>query len=160
MALPAKISVDVSSYPKEVQGFIRMVIAEVYLLAETFEIYKIMFAESKIRVDRYNKHASVFFESFQLLLEDRLILGFTRLLDKDSSGNENLSLWNLLDKLHNESYVDFKNKHKKELETIFQEGEPLRMCRNKCLAHFDLAVSCGHKNIPLFTTVRLKKPGK
>lgn len=140
MALPAKLKTDFSSYPKEVQEIISMIAGEVYLLHETFDIYKHMFMASQKRTACYNKHAGMFFNVFQRLFEDHLILAFTRLLDKDSKGRENVSLWNLLSKLGDDNYASFKMENKIKLDALYDKSTPLRVYRNKLLTHYDSIV--------------------
>lgn len=128
--------------------------AEVTWLHARWISYSQLFGKSQKRVDMLNECArSLFFFIHETLAND-LLLSLCKLTDPASQGEgkgrkENLSLNRLQERLEEFGEALLAAECKVTLKEININAEPLKVLRNKQLAHIDLAVALEQSAQPL-----------
>lgn len=108
---------------------------EVILAHAEFQLWDELYATHPERVEILNKTAGGFFEMLSPLLADNLIMRLSRLTDPPTSGKyRNLTLYDLLPTLEQ---PDAASNYREKLQTLHDVCDPMRVQRNKRLAHLD-----------------------
>lgn len=123
---------------------------EIVALHDAREQYLTLFAHSRERVEMLNFCARWFFGVVQKTVLREIIMGISRLTDKEMArSQENLVLRVLL----RDPALETRPEIAKQLETLILAAEaaakPFRMHRHKYIAHLDHAVAVGDPSSPL-----------
>jgi hypothetical protein len=119
-----------------------------FVLHETWCIYRQLFGTSEARVDLLNDVAPGVAGVVQPVLLDSVILGICRFCDKASmSGNENLSLKRLIDALDPKPDATQAAYFANQLAKIDSLSQALGKHRHKRIAHNDLKSAMAEKDI-------------
>jgi len=94
---------------------------------------------------------------FQSLLADEMTLSISRLTDKDSRAQTNLSLWALQAAIPDAKDAEFGKNVNGALDQIIKDATSIRKHRHKRLAHYDLAVSLSAEILPTVTFNDIRK---
>jgi hypothetical protein len=94
---------------------------------------------------------------FQSLLRDEMLLSISRLTDRDSRAQRNLSVWCLQDSAKYATSPDFARRVIDKLSSIEKATFAIRKHRHKRLAHYDLDVSLKASVLPKVTFTEIKE---
>lgn len=117
-----------------------------------WKIYRQLFGSNSLRIDLLNETAGTFFSQLQRLWADYVVLEICRLCDPiqtTKSGPENLvmrQIPNLLDRQEHDDLVRNLIEIQGQIDVAIK---PLRVRRNKKIAHNDLGCSLYSKETPI-----------
>ena len=154
--MPAVSLGDYSKHPEPLRDVLPYLEGEVCDLHSCYAVFRYLFMESEARTVEFGKRLGGLLGTYQALLQDDMIVGVSRLMDRDTGKQKNLTFWSLLERCRQwdprvaadvASLVDTLNNHVAEI----------RIHRHKRLAHFDLSTSLGQSKLPTVTFLRIKE---
>ena len=117
-----------------------------------WKIYRQLFDSGQENIDILNRRGSNVFNLLQKLIVDDVILSLARLTDPPgSSSNKNASFSNLLHQSRPHLEVKVYNEIDGLVAKLFDSVRPIRVYRNKVIAHSDLKHVLGKKILPSMT---------
>jgi hypothetical protein len=152
--MPAKVTGSYSSFPASIREIMPYVEGEVSELRNHWQIFHFFFMDKPEKTEFFGERFGPLLGVLQDLLEKQMILSISRLTDKDSKSQRNLSLWSLTAAIQSAKSKDFGKKVNSALLAISATVEKARKHRHKQIAHFDLDVSLGLSPLP---TIFLKE---
>ena len=118
---------------------------EVSIVHVTWRLYRQLYAQSAARVDLLNDTAGYFFATLQGILVDHVVLHIGRLTDRETvAGRDNLTIQRLPLLAPDVIRVDIGTLVANALTAC----EPVRLWRNRRLAHADLDVALFDATLP------------
>jgi len=142
---------DFSKYPEPIRKVFPRLAGEALYLQEQWRIYEDFFMLDPKRTETYSKSFGPLLGLLQTLLQDELFLIISRLTDKDSRSQKNLSLWCLEEAIPFSKRQEFKAEVENALNDIFATAASLRKHRHKRIAHFDRETSLKLVALPKVT---------
>lgn len=142
---------DYTKYPESIREAFPRLAGEVCDLRTYWAVYSRLFMEKKEFTEMMEEGLGEMLRVFQSLLEDNMFLSISRLTEKDSRAQKNLSLWSLLDAIPDAKNASFADKVKNLLSQICVAAENARLHRHMRIAHFDSGVSLGDSILPVVT---------
>lgn len=121
-----------------------------------YQTYHRLFMEDERFTQDMDKHLKGLLGVFQALLQDEIFISLARLTDKDSSAQENLSIWSLSAGTSRAKDPAFRVKVESALQNIYAAAQDVRKHRHKRLAHFDLKVSLNSAKLPPVSFEQIK----
>jgi hypothetical protein len=117
--------------------------------------YHELFGEKETRIDIMNKTAPFFFFMIQKVLWEDLLLGVSRITDKEKvAGRRNVTILAIPNYLND---VKFKVEVENKIQEIIKESDFCRDWRNRRISHKDHGLSIDNENTtPLKPSSRLK----
>lgn len=155
--MPATINGDYSSYPSSIRGVFPHLAGEACELRQSWEVYSHLFMSDKARTELLANRLGGVLGMFQSLLADEMTLSISRLTDKDSRAQTNLSLWALQAAIPDAKDAEFGKNVNGALDQIIKDATSIRKHRHKRLAHYDLAVSLSAEILPTVTFNDIRK---
>jgi len=123
---------------------------DVISLHSDWKIFLQLYGQSEERVELLAEVAPHFFATVQEALVHNIYLGVTRLTDPASQGsNKNLSLYRLAQLVEENGDSELAARLQRRLEDLSLNVDPLRVFRNWRLAHNDLPIALGEKELPV-----------
>lgn len=123
---------------------------EINWLYAKWKIYQQLYGKNEKRVDMLNECAGMFFYIIEQALRYDISISASKLTDPARSGkSENLSLYQLQERIEENCDQYFAVESRKILEVVNSRCAPLRSWRNKKLAHLDLEVAMNTAATPL-----------
>src|SRR2546430_5067602 len=138
---------DYNKYPATIREAFSRVAGETLALRETWAIYHRLFMEDERRTEIMSDKLGPLLGVLQSSLEDLLFLSVSRLTDKDTHHQPNLSVWTLQSAVSSAITPGFGANLSTALDEIWKLAADLRLHRHKRIAHFDRNV--GLKITPL-----------
>lgn len=154
--MPAVSIGDYSKHPEPLRDVLPYLEGEVCDLHSSYAVFRHLFMENEARTVEFGKRLGGLLGTYQALLQDDMIVGISRLMDRDNRQQKNLTFWSLLERCRRwdaavatdvAGLLDILDKHVTEIRTH----------RHKRLAHFDLPTSLGQKKLPTVTFIRIKE---
>ncbi len=146
--MPAKVTDDYSAFPKSIQEVIPYVEGEVYELRNLWGVHNYLFIEDRKRCVLFSEAFGPLLGVFQSLIEEEIILQISRLTDKDSTKQPNLSLWSLTPAIQSAKNKSFGREVCDSLKKISDAVKNIRKVRHKQIAHFDRKSSLDPSVLP------------
>ncbi len=113
--------------------------SEVIWLHTKWIIYSQLFGKDKQRVDLLNESASVFFSVIQDTLLNDTIISIGRLIDNPKAlGQDNASIEQLIDTIDEKEHTNLCESLRNKLKALRDQAQPIKLWRNKLIAHTDL----------------------
>jgi hypothetical protein len=140
---------DYAKYPESIREAFPRLAGEVCDLRVYWATYSRLFMEKIEFADAMEKGLGEMLRVFQALLEENMFLSISRLTEKDSRAQANLSLWSLLAAIPSAKESSFGDKVTDSLKQICAAAASVRHHRHKRIAHFDLSVSLGSSILPV-----------
>jgi hypothetical protein len=88
--------------------------------------------------------------------QDAMFLSISRLTDKDSRGQPNLSVWCLEQAVPFAKSPEFQNRVRQSLDSIWSVADNIRKHRHKRIAHFDRNVSLKKEPLPKIPVAEIR----
>ncbi len=142
-AMFAKVNADYTSFPATIRDAMPIIDGELHELRMYWQVYRFLFMEKKQKTIFLFKRFGPMLGLFQSLLESQMILSISCLTDKDNRYQQSLSLWVLQKAIPFAKDKQFGRKVNAALKRISKTVKPVRLHRNKHIAHFDLKVATG-----------------
>ena len=152
--MPAKITGDYSKLPATIQSVFPYLEGETCQLHEYWATYEHLFMLDPRWTKFFSERFGPLLVVLQHLLVDEMFLTISRLTDKNSRSQDNLSLWSLLQGVPFAKNASFETEVDVALENIATIAASIRTHRHKRIAHFDLEVSLKSGLLP---TVKFKE---
>jgi hypothetical protein len=149
--MTATIAGDYSKYPISIREVFPHVTGEACELRDWWEVYSHLFMEKEDLTEAMDERLGGVLRIFQSLLQDEMFLTITRLTDKDSRAQKNLTLWRLLDSIPDARDAGFGDKVRSSLEQIYKAAASIRTHRHKRIGHSGLSESLGTEILPIVT---------
>ncbi len=128
-----------NNVPESTKDILEDIKQEVIWLHADWRIYRQLFGHSPERIKLLNACSRFLFFVFERVLREKVQLSFTKLTDPARSvGHDNLSLWQLQNRIEESSDLEFSTRLKEILEDLNIKCEVFRTRRNKQIAHLDL----------------------
>jgi AbiU2 len=140
---------DYSKYPAAIRDAFARVAGETCALQEKWLIYHRFFMEDKSLTNLVSERLGPLLGLFQAILEDTIFLSISRLTDKDTTHQPNLSVWTLRDAVSSARSSDFAFKVDSSLNKIWNAAADIRTHRHKRIAHFDYNVGLKANSLPV-----------
>ena len=123
---------------------------ELVLVHDIWEQYQTFFAHSAERIDMLNSLAGWFFGSLQRVFLQETILGISRVTDPFTTyGHQNLVMATLLQDPALDQLPEFRERLGVAIAAATDAAGPIRIHRNKYIAHLDHATAVGELDEPL-----------
>ncbi|WP_144428110.1 hypothetical protein [Azospirillum thiophilum] len=136
--------------PEEIFGVYQELKNEVTWLHAKWKIYRQLYAKSEKRVNLLNEVARAFFYIIEQSLRSEISIYASKLTDPARSRKfENLSLYQLQERIAKNCDADFSSGSQELLDIVKERCAPLRNWRDKKLAHLDLNVAMNTATTPL-----------
>jgi hypothetical protein len=141
--MPAKVIGDYSQYPASIRDALPHIEGAVCELRNCWQMYHILFMDNEQKTNFFGERFGPLLGVLQSLLENEMILSISRLTDKDSKSQSNLSLWSLAEAIPFANDKGFGIKVNSALDAICTGVSNARKHRHKQIAHFAKDVSLG-----------------
>jgi hypothetical protein len=139
---------DYSKYPEVIREVFSRIAGETCALREMWLIYHGLFMDDEILTKMMIGRLDPLLGVLQSLLEDSLFMSISRLTDKNSGYQSNLSVWTLQAAIPFANTADFDTKVRASLTAIENAASHIRKHRHKRVAHFDRAVGLKLATLP------------
>jgi len=142
---------DYTKYPESIREAFPCLAGEVCEFRTHWGTYSRLFMEDRKLTDTMENGLGEMLRVFQSLLEEQMFLSISRLTDRSSHRQTNLSLWSLLVAIPSAQDASFADKVKNLLNQICAAAASPRLHRHKRIAHSDSTISLGDSNLPVVT---------
>lgn len=149
--MPSEITGDYSKYPESIRNIFPYVTGEVCELRSSYTVYKQLFMQERSFTEKMSGYLGPLLGVFQNNLEDQLFLSVSRLTDRDSRSNKNLSLWSLNIAAQQSDDEEFVSTVAGKLDRIKTAVAAIRRHRSRRIGHFDLKTSLAQATLPVVT---------
>jgi len=145
--MATRLEGDYSNFPEAIRESFSRVAGETCALRETWLIYHRLFMDDERLTEVLSEQFGPLLGVLQNTLEDLLFLSISRLTDKNTARQPNLSVWTLKSAVQFCTTPEFPVRVDAALDEIWKLAADLRLHRHKRIAHFDRDV--GLKITPL-----------
>lgn len=154
--MPAKSLGDYSKYPEPFRDVLPYVEGELCDLRGCWEMFKYLFMSNTSRTRELGERLGGILGLFQGYLQDDLMIGIVRLMDKDNAKQKNLTMWALVERCYQWNPV-IADAAMTALNEVALKVAGIRLHRHKRIAHFDLPVSLGQSTLPTVTFAQIRE---
>jgi hypothetical protein len=154
--MPAQSTDDYSKYPEPLRDVLPYLHGEVCYLRARWAVFKHLFISNPDRTKEFGERLGGLLGFFQSHLQDGMIIGIARLLDRDGLLQKNLTMWSLAERCERWEApvaIDVRS----ALGRLVEHVSELRSHRHKRIAHFDLPASLGHSRLPDLTFAKIRE---
>jgi len=145
----------------DLENLLNAVNKQVIQLSYRWKIFCQLFDSGQDNIELLNKSGSNVFELFQRLVLDDAMISLSRLTDPEkSSGNENASVRNLLEKAKSHLKISTVTEVEAQITELDNYVLSIRKHRNKALAHSDLEHALNATALPPVTYDELESAMK
>lgn len=155
--MPTKLTADYADFPECIQKALPYIIGETLELRSNWEVYSHLFMEEESFTELLADKLGGILGYFQGMLQDELFMSISRLTDKYSKSNRNLSIAQLIKSVEYFSTTGEGERLKAQIEEIFNLAENIRKHRNKRIGHFDYRTSINELELPMVRLSEIKE---
>jgi AbiU2 len=146
--MPSFLNGDYSKYPEAIRETFPYIAGETCQLRQAWSVYHRLFVDDQRLTAIMGERLGRLLGFLQTTNRDAMFLSISRLTDKDSRSQPNLSLWCLEQAVPFAKSPEFQNRVRQSLDSIWSVANNIRKHRHKRIAHFDRNVSLKKEPLP------------
>jgi len=146
--MPSFLNGDYSKYPEVIRETFPYIAGETCQLRQAWAVYHRLFMDDQRLTAIMGERLGRLLGLLQTTNQDAMLLSISRLTDKDSRSQPNLSVWCLEQAVPFAKSPEFQNRVRQSLDSIWSVADNIRKHRHKRIAHFDRNVSLKKEPLP------------